>query len=62
LASYNNTKMRRGFEIQIEKVPLTFDSNGDTLTWADLGVNMRIHTLTYVLSEAGFPDSNRNES
>lgn len=47
-----------GFELQFEKVPLTFDSNHDTLTWADLGVNMRLHQFTYVLKDAG-EDMNR---
>ena len=60
LVSLVSTNFRRGFELQVEKVPLTFDSNGDTLTWADLGVNMRLHSISYVLTDAGLPDSNRN--
>ncbi len=60
LVSVVNSNMRRGFELQVEKVPLTFDSNGDTLTWADLGTNMRLHTISYVLLEGGSPDANRN--
>ena len=55
-----NSNMRRGFEIQVEKVPLTFDSNGDTLTWADLSTNMRLHSISYVVSDRGLPDTNRN--
>jgi hypothetical protein len=42
-----------GFELQIEKVALTFDANHDTLTSADLHVNMRLHQFTYVLKDAG---------
>lgn len=60
LVSVVNGNFRRGFELQIEKVPLTFDANGDTLTWADLGVAMRLHTITYMTSESGLPDTNRN--
>jgi hypothetical protein len=60
LVSIVNSNIRRGFELQIEKVPLTFDSNGDTLTWADLGTNMRLHQITYMVSESGYPDTNRN--
>lgn len=46
-------EISQGFELQFEKVPLTFDSNGDTLTRADLSVNMRLHQFTYVLLSAG---------
>jgi hypothetical protein len=60
LVSIVNSNIRRGFELQIEKVPLTFDANGDTLTWADLGINMRLHQITYMVSEQGYPDTNRN--
>jgi hypothetical protein len=60
LISVVNSNIRRGFELQIEKTPLTFDANGDTLTWADLATNMRLHTFTYVVSEQGQPDTNRN--
>lgn len=60
LVSVVNSNFRRGFELQVEKVPLTFDSNGDTLTWADLATNMRLHTITYVTTEQGLPDTNRN--
>lgn len=60
LVGFVSAKVRRGFEIQIEKVPLTFDVNGDTLTWADLGVNMRLHTISYVTTEQGLPDTSRN--
>lgn len=60
LVAFTNGNMRRGFELQIEKVPLTFDSNGDTLTWADLAVNMRLHNVTLVVSDSGMPDTNRS--
>lgn len=60
LVSVVRASIRRGFELQIEKVPLTFDANGDTLTSADLATNMRLHTITYVVSDSGQPDTNRN--
>jgi hypothetical protein len=59
LVSCVRSNIRRGFEVQIEKVPLTFDANGDTLTSADLSVNMRLHSLTFMLEDGG-PDANRN--
>lgn len=62
LTMVNTTHLRRGFELQVEKVPLTFNANGDTLTWADLSVNMRLHTISYVVIESGLPDSNRNNT
>lgn len=62
VVSFNRTNFRRGFELQIEKCPLTFDANGDTLTVIDMNVNMRIHTFTYVVTDAGFPDSSRNDT
>jgi hypothetical protein len=60
LVSVVNANIRRGFELQVEKVAVTFDSNGDTATWADLGVNMRLHSITYMASDTGLPDTNRN--
>jgi len=62
LVSVVSSNIRRGFELQFEKVPLTYDANGDTLTWADLGVNMRLHQFTVMLSDSGLPDTNRNAS
>lgn len=62
LVSVISSNIRRGFELQIEKVPLTFDANGDTATWADLGTNMRLHHFTLMLSDSGLPDTNRNAS
>jgi hypothetical protein len=49
----HNDNMRQGLELQIEKVPLTFDSNHDTATWADLGVNMRLHQFTMLVNNEG---------
>jgi hypothetical protein len=60
LTDVHNSNMRRGFEIQVEKVPLTFDSNGDTLTWADLSTNMRLHSVSYMVDEQGLPDTSYN--
>jgi len=66
LVHFNRQDIRRGFELQIEKVPLTFstasDVNGlrfDTATWADLATNMRLHSITYEVEDGG-PDNNRN--
>ena len=59
LVSFIRSNIRRGFEVQIEKVPLTFDANGDTATSADLNTNMRLHNLTYMVNDGG-PDVNRN--
>jgi hypothetical protein len=66
LVHFNRSNIRRGFELQIEKVPLTFDTSTDanglryeTATWADLGTNMRLHNITYMLEDGG-PDTNRN--
>jgi len=59
LVSLYNANIQRGFEIQIEKVPLTFDSNHDTATSADLDTNMRLHQLSFVVTDGG-PDTNRS--
>lgn len=56
LATFNDN-MRQGLELQIEKVPLTFDSNHDTLTWADLGVVMRLHQFTILVKSGGTEQS-----
>lgn len=58
LASTYNANAKRGFEILIEKVPLTFDSNGNALTWADLNTDMRLHQFTFMVEDGG-PDTNR---
>ncbi len=58
LIALYNANIRRGFEVQIEKVPLTFDGNGDTLTSADLSTNMRLHQFTFLVADGG-PDMNR---
>jgi hypothetical protein len=62
LASVVNSNFRRSFELQVEKVPLTFDANGDSATWVDLRTNMRLHSISYILTSTGLPDSNRNAS
>ena len=66
LVQFNRSNIRRGFEFQIEKVPLTFDTSTDvnglryeTATWADLDTNMRLHNVTYMVEDAG-PDTNRS--
>lgn len=64
LVHFNRTNIRRGFELQIEKVPLTFTAAADglrseTATSADLGTNMRLHNITYMVEDGG-PDTNRN--
>jgi hypothetical protein len=46
-------ELRNAFELQFEKVPLTFDGNHDTATDADLHVNLRLHQFTYVTLSAG---------
>jgi hypothetical protein len=53
LMSLRAPELRSGFELQFEKVPLTFDSNHDTATNVDLHVNMRLHQFTYVTLSAG---------
>src|SRR5258705_5241345 len=53
LIALYNANIRRGFEVQIEKVPLTFDGNGDTLTSADLSTNMRLHQFTFLAADGG---------
>jgi hypothetical protein len=55
---------RQGLELQIEKVPLTFTTDADgyrfeTATWADLGVNMRLHQLMLLFEDAG-PEQTRS--
>jgi len=66
ISHFNRSNIRRGFELQIEKAPLTFstssDANGlrfETATWADLNTNMRLHNITYMVEDGG-PDTNRN--
>ena len=66
LVHVNRANIRRGFELQIEKVPLTFDTSSDangiryeTATSSDLGTNMRLHNITYMVEDGG-PDVNRN--
>jgi hypothetical protein len=66
LVHFNRSNIRRGFELQIEKVPLTFSTATDvnslrfeTASWTDLGVNMRLHNITYMVEDGG-PDANRN--
>lgn len=66
LVQFNRANIRRGFELQIEKVPLTFDTSTDvnglryeTATRADLSTNMRLHNITYMVDDGG-PDTNRN--
>lgn len=49
---------RQGLELQIEKVPLTFTTNSDgyrfdSATWADLGVNMRLHQAMILFDDQG---------
>jgi hypothetical protein len=53
LLRVHNDNSRQGLEIQFEKVPLTFDSNHLTTTSADLGVNMRLHQFTVLVSNEG---------
>lgn len=57
-----NHHIRRGFELQIEKVPLAFDANLEPTSYADLDTNMRLHSLAYIVSEQGMPDTNRNSA
>lgn len=57
LIEFHQDNARMGIELQIEKVPLTFDSNHDTLTWADLGTAMRLHQFTLVATDGG-PEMN----
>jgi hypothetical protein len=56
--------VRQGLELQVEKVPLTFttDADGyryDTATWADLGVNMRLHQFMILFDDQG-PEQTRS--
>lgn len=53
LITFHNDNARQGLELQFEKVPLTFDANHDTATWADLGVNMRLHQFTVLVNDMG---------
>jgi hypothetical protein len=46
-------EIHQGFELQFEKVPLTFDGNHDSATWASLAVAMRLHQFTYLVKAAG---------
>lgn len=55
---------RQGLELQVEKVPLTFTTNVDgyrydTATWADLGVNMRLHQAMILFDDQG-PEQTRS--
>ena len=59
LIEFHPDNARQGLEFQFEKVPLTFDANHDTLTWADLGTNMRLHQFTILASDGG-PEMNRS--
>lgn len=58
LLTVHNDNMRQGIELQIEKVPLTFDSNHDTLTRASLVTNMRLHQFTMLVDD-GSLEQNR---
>ena len=57
----HNDNMRQGLELQIEKVPLTFDSNHDTATWAALETAMRLNQFTVLVINAGL-EQNRATS
>jgi hypothetical protein len=57
----HNDNMRQGLELQIEKVPLTFDSNHDTATWAALSTAMRLNQFTVLVSDEGL-EQNRSTS
>lgn len=62
LVHFNRSNTRRGFELQIEKVPLTFTTTGlrfETATSSDLSTNMRLHNITYMVEDNG-PDTNRS--
>jgi hypothetical protein len=61
LIEFHPDNARQGLEFQFEKVPLTFDANHDTLTWADLGTNMRLHQFTILASDGG-PEMNRSSA
>jgi len=62
LVSVVSTDVQRGLELQFEKVPLTFDGNGDTATWADLSTAMQLQSFTYMIGDSGLPDTNRNSA
>lgn len=53
LLSCHADHIRQGMELKFEKVPITFDSDRNSTSWADLQTNMRLHSYTAIISDEG---------
>jgi hypothetical protein len=49
----HNDNARQGIELEIQKVPITYDADGNATLTADLSTNMRIHQFTWMLGDTG---------